>query len=236
LQELGASFDKEFKQEVRMMMNLHHKNILQFIGASRVRGKLAILTEFISQGNLAQLLAEKTLDIQLKKKIILDIAEALHFLHSNSILHRDIKAENILVVSTLKEAIINVKLADFGTARSTTEQVTSKFTRGVGTPIYMAVEVLKNEKYERSADIFSFGVLVWVIMTQEEPYKMFAHSWDVAEFVLHGKRLPVHDEWPEIFKDLITRCWAQNPHDRPTTKEIVTLLSNDENLVVELED
>jgi serine/threonine protein kinase len=130
---------------------------------------------------------------------LIDIAEALHFLHSN------IKAENILVVSTLKEAIINVKLADFGTARSTTEQVTSKFTRGVGTPIYMAVEVPKNEKYERSANIFCFGVLVWVIMTQEEPYKTFVHSWDVAEFVLQGKSLPVHDEWPAMFEDLITR-------------------------------
>lgn len=235
MQELGASFDKEFEQEVRMMRHLHHKNILQFIGASRVRRKLAILTEFISQGNLAQLLAEKTLDIELKKKIILDIAEALYFLHSNNILHRDIKAENILVVSTLNEAIVNVKLADFGTARSTTEQVTSKFTKGVGTPIYMAVEVLKNETYERSADVFSFGVLVWAIMTQEEPYKEFVHSWDVAEFVLQGKRLPIRDEWPAAYKDIITRCWAQNPRDRPTTKEIVALLSNGEE-VVELEN
>jgi predicted Ser/Thr protein kinase len=226
MQELGASFDKEFEQEVRMMMNLHHKNILQFIGASRVRGKLAILTEYISQGNLAQLLLSKPLDIQLKKKIILDIAEALHFLHSNNILHRDIKAENILVVSTLKDAIINVKLADFGTARSTTEQVTSKFTKGVGTPLYMAVEVLKNETYERSADVFSFGVLMWAIMSQEEPYKDFTHSWDIAEFVLQGKRLPIRDEWLALYKKLITRAWAQNPRDRLTMTEIVTLLSN----------
>ena len=228
---MGDQFYKEFEQEVRMMMNLHHKNIVQFIGASRVKGKLAILTEFVSQGNLSTLLSSKKLNTEVKKKIILDTAEALLFLHSNSILHRDIKAENLLVVSTLKEAIVNVKLTDFGTARSTTEQVTSKFTKGVGTPIYMAVEILKNETYEKSADVYSFGVLMWNIMTQEEPYKEMTHSWDIAEFVLQGKRLPIPADCPALLRDLITKCWAQNPQDRPTMKEIVSVLSNDEEFV-----
>ncbi len=139
MQDLGDDTTREFEQEVRMMMNLHHKSILQFIGASRVSGKRAILTEFITNGDLKHLLEKQPLDMKLKLKIALDIAEALQFLHMNNILHRDIKPENALVVSTSKDSIVNVKLADFGTARSVSDSVTSKFTTGVGTPIYMAV-------------------------------------------------------------------------------------------------
>jgi serine/threonine protein kinase len=102
MHELGLQFNDEFEQEVRMM-NLRHKSIVQFIGASRVQGKLAILTEFMPQGNLSSLLASQRLELELKLKIIKDI-DGLLFLHSNNILYRDIKAENVLVVSTSTDA------------------------------------------------------------------------------------------------------------------------------------
>ena len=137
-QEMNIQQFEEFNREVQMMMNLHHRCIVQFIGASKVPGKLAILTEFVSGGNLQELLNSKQIDLRLKLKIALDVAEALQFLHANNILHRDIKAENVLVASTAKESSVNVKLTDFGTARSIVEEVTMKFTKGVGTPTYMA--------------------------------------------------------------------------------------------------
>ena len=135
---MDLPLQEEFNREVQMMMNLHHRCIVQFIGASKVPGKLAILTEFVSGGNLQELLNSKQIDLNLKLKIALDVAEALQFLHANNILHRDIKAENVLVASTAKESSVNVKLTDFGTARSIVEEVTMKFTKGVGTPTYMA--------------------------------------------------------------------------------------------------
>jgi serine/threonine protein kinase len=83
---------------------------------------------------------------------------------------------------------------------------------------------LKNETYSRSADIFSFAVLLWEIMTQDEPYKDFKFSWDVADFVLQGKRLPLPQECSTHISELISQCWAQEPNDRPAIAEVVKTL------------
>ncbi len=80
---------------------------------------------------------------------------------------------------------------------------------------------MKNENYARSADIFSFGVLLWAIITQDEPYKEFKYSWDVAEFVLQGKRMAVPQDCPHQISKLISQCWAQEPNDRPLIGEVV---------------
>lgn len=84
---------------------------------------------------------------------------------------------------------------------------------------------MKNEKYERSADVYSFAVLVWAIIMQEQPYMDFKYAWDVADFVIQGKRLPIPDNCPQMLQDLISQCWAQNPEDRPTMAEVVKKLS-----------
>jgi serine/threonine protein kinase len=87
------------------------------------------------------------------------------------------------------------------------------------------VEILDNKQYERSADIYSFGILLWVIMTQQRPYIEVMNSWDIAKMVLEGKRLAIPGSLPIAIKELIEACWDQLPNSRPTIDRVVQQLN-----------
>ncbi len=73
--------------------------------------------------------------------------------------------------------------------------------------------------------MYSFAILMWAIIAQEQPYNEFKYAWDVADFVIQGKRLQIPDTCPQVLRDLISQCWAQNPEERPTMSEVVKKLS-----------
>jgi serine/threonine protein kinase len=77
------------------------------------------------------------------------------------------------------------KLTDFGTSRASGESLAQQFTTGVGTPLYMAPEVLNKQPYDTTADVYSFGI---VLAAQKEPYQTLQHAWDVTTHVLAGCR------------------------------------------------
>jgi len=227
VQELDPTAKQEFEREIDLMMNLHHPNIIQFIGASRVKGSLAILTEFAQLGSLESSLKRKQLNLHQQVIVLYEAARALQFLHANNILHRDIKPENILVFSLETSAPVHVKLSDFGTARLVSDQPAT-MTRGVGTPLYMAPELFGKQNYERSADIYSFGMLIWSVIHQQEPYDTseFQFPWDVPNFVKAGNRLPISDDMcPAEIAQLIRDCWQQEPADRPQISQVAQQLA-----------
>ena len=94
-------------------------------------------------------------------KLMLDAAKGLAYLHSNGIIRRDIKPDNVLVFSLDEELTVNGKLTDFWIQKSINMLKTNMtFTKGVGTPTDMAPAVLKQEKYKKATDVYSFGVTV----------------------------------------------------------------------------
>jgi tRNA A-37 threonylcarbamoyl transferase component Bud32 len=222
MQDLPTEMLDEFDREIDLMTKLRHKNIVQFIGASKLLGKLAIVTEFIELGSVIAHLKKGGLDHGLKVKIALDAARAVNFLHQNRILHRDLKPDNLLLVSKSRDpSSVTVKLADFGTSRAVSEKMASKYTTGIGTPLYMAPEILAKKQYDLKADIFSFGVILWVLYAGKEPYSHLEHSWDVAKFVSEGNREEIGIDCPAGYKRIIEICWAQNPEERPTSEELL---------------
>ncbi|ELP88661.1 protein serine/threonine kinase, putative, partial [Entamoeba invadens IP1] len=115
----------------------------------------------------------------------------ISYLHKNEILHRDIKPDNILIISCDTNYKVNAKLTDFGSSRNVNMLMTNMiFTKGVGTPKYMAPEILNRKKYTKSADIYSFGLSVFECITWIEAYlkKQFKFAWDIVDFVVNGKR------------------------------------------------
>ena len=129
--------------------------------------------------------------------------------------------------------IENTKLTDFGSARNVNLLMTNMtFTKGIGTPKYMAPEILNKGKYKKSADIYSFAITMFETFNWDEAYPplVFRRPWDIANFVSEGKRLGRPEEIPENIYAIIEKCWAHHPDDRITAehamKELDTLKNN----------
>ncbi|ELP90348.1 protein kinase domain containing protein, partial [Entamoeba invadens IP1] len=229
MKEFGNDETKvnEIEKEVSMLDKFRSDYIVYFYGAVFVPNKICMVTEFAQFGSLQDLMKHKTsneIDMKLRVKICLDAAKGILYLHENGILHRDIKPDNFLVFSLENAIDVNAKLTDFGSSRNVNMLMTNMtFTKGIGTPTYMAPEVLKKEKYKKSADIYSFGVTFYETLKWGEAYdkEEFKFPWKIAEFVISGKRLDKEENMNEKHFKLIQNCWNQRPEDRPHIDEVI---------------
>jgi len=220
----------EFEREVMIMRSLRHPNIVQFIGASNIMERLAIVTELAPLGSLASVLAQRLIPYSLKLEILAEIARAIQFLHANDIIHRDIKPGNVLVFSLEPKAATHVKVSDFGTSKFvTSEQQFSPMTKDTGTVNYSAPETLDTKPaYTLSADIYSFAILTWEVITNEQSFASdpeFRWQTKIEEFTRQGKRMEIPREVDHRLAALITDCWAQDPKKRPPIEEVVQRLT-----------
>lgn len=201
-----------FIQEMRILSKLRHPCITTVMGA--VLGKRPLLVmEFMENGSLRDLLSNKTfpLDPELTLPLIRDVLQGIRFLHSAtpSIVHGDLKASNVLV-----DANFRAKIADFGLSARCT---------AVGTPYYMAPELLRGSPISTQSDVYSFGVLLWEVMTHKVPYDEIhdlSHE-QIIELVAQGKLRPDCQEGldPELVL-CMEECWAQKLENRPTLEEL----------------
>ena len=152
---------------------------------------------------------------EVKYKIILEIAQGMEYIHDWEIIHRDLKSANVLLNDNF-----DCFLTDFGLSRATDQRM----TLNLGTVFWMAPEVFSGDgTYTKSVDVFSFGVLLWEIVTRETPYNDLP-SWSVPDKVIAGERLTIPSSCPIELKNLIESCWHQNPSRRPTFSQIVEIV------------
>ena len=206
--------------------------IIHFYGACLMMNKTSLVTEFAQYGSLRDLMTKEecnNIKKSMKIKFMLDSAKGIEYLHDNGILHRDIKCDNILIVSLDEDIHINAKLTDFGSSRNLNMMMTNMtFTKGVGTPVYMAPEILNQQHYKKPADVFSFGVTIYECLIWNDcyPNDKFKFSWNIAEFVVNGGRMPIQKEYMnENEYLLIEKCWTHNPLDRITIGKVVEWLN-----------
>ncbi len=170
----------EFRAEMAYLSELHHPNIVLFIGACVKQPNLCIVTEFVRQGSLKEVLADNSHKLTWKQKLSMlrSAALGINYLHSLDpvIIHRSLKSSNLLVSASylfrnplswfnnlFMEQVDenwNVKVADFGFARLKEENAT--MTR-CGTPCWTAPEVIKGEAHSEKTDIYSFGIIMWEV-------------------------------------------------------------------------
>ncbi|ELP91119.1 protein serine/threonine kinase, putative [Entamoeba invadens IP1] len=222
----------EFDKEVEMMDKFRSEYIVHFYGAVFIPNKVCMVTEFAQFGSLQDLIKNKRNDevkMKIRVKMMLDGARGILYLHENGILHRDIKPDNILVFSLDLNEKVSAKLTDFGSARNINMLMTNMtFTKGIGSPTYMAPEVLKQEKYKKEADVYSFGVTLFEVCGWCEIYtkSMFKYPWKIAEFVCSGKRVENSNNIPNNLFKIVQNCWKQNPKERCSIQTVVEDLDN----------
>ncbi|EDR23983.1 protein serine/threonine kinase, putative [Entamoeba dispar SAW760] len=225
-----------FKKEVEMLYKIRCDYIVHFYGAFCFDFNKSIIMEYAPYGSLRNLIIKKNSNIQFHKyskiKFIIDAAKGIQYLHNNGILHRDIKPENILIMSldTINVSVC-AKLTDFGSARNINMlQTNMTFTTGVGTPVFMAPEILLLQKYKKPADIYAFAITIYEVMKWGPAYDnsdgLFEYPWQIAEFVVSGKRLTKPKTMEDNIFLIISKCWDNDPQKRLDISTLIELLTN----------
>ncbi|XP_014669399.1 PREDICTED: mitogen-activated protein kinase kinase kinase 12-like [Priapulus caudatus] len=208
---------REFEEtDIKHLRKLNHPNIISFIGVCTQEPCYCVIMEYCPYGQLYEVLRDGRVEVSppLLCEWAKQIAAGMTYLHSHKIIHRDLKSPNVLIA----ESDV-VKISDFGVSRHLSEQ--STVMSFAGTVAWMAPEIIRNEPCSEKVDIWSFGVVLWELLTCETPYKDVDSSaiiWGVGNNSLH---LPVPSTCPDGFKLLMNQCWNGKPRNRPSFKNIL---------------
>lgn len=99
-----------------------------------------------------------------------------------------------------------------------------QFSSGVGTPIYMAPELMNSSKYNAKVDVYSFAMVCWELMAEKQPFHEVKRVWDLPRIVVDGLRPTIDETWPRGLQRLIADCWMQSQERRPTMNEVAGVL------------
>lgn len=219
--EISRRLDREFSCEVNVLSRVHHRNVVKFVGACKKPPVCCIITEYLALGSVRSYLHNQqpfALSLKLAVDMALDIARGMEYLHSQGVIHRDLKSENLVIADDLC-----VKITDFGVACF--EWETSAMTDDVGTYRWMAPEMITKKHFSKKADMYSFGIVLWELLTGHVPFEDLSPV-QVAFAVVHKHaRLPIPLNCPSPLGHLLHQCWHSDPDKRPDFTKVVGVLA-----------
>lgn len=213
---------KRFEREARLASSLDHPNICTIFDLNVINGIHFIAMQYIEGRNVRQVVNGRPLGLASALSIIVQVTDALAAAHSQGIIHRDIKAGNVMVNSKGQAKVLDfglAKLLDEDAARTSGIHHTELTEVGVpyGTATYAAPEQARGDRVDSRADIFSAGVLLYEMLTGSWPFKGKT-AIDVRHSVLHEEPVPLavarRDQVPPRLQQILDRALKKNPHDR----------------------
>ncbi|KAK7845462.1 serine/threonine-protein kinase STY13 [Quercus suber] len=222
--EKAQLMEQQFQQEVMMLARLKHPNIVRFIGACRKPMVWCIVTEYAKGGSVRQFLMKRqnrAVPLKLAVKQALDVARGMAYVHEFGLIHRDLKSDNLLI-----NADKSIKVADFGVARI--EVKTEGMTPETGTYRWMAPEMIQHRPYTQKVDVYSFGIVLWELITGLLPFPNMTAVQAAFAVVNKGVRPIIPNDCLPTLSEIMTRCWDANPDVRPPFTEVVRMLENAE--------
>eukprot|EP01080_Neovahlkampfia_damariscottae_P002467 gene2467-3177_t len=211
---------KALESEILLLSTLNHENIVRYLGMERNEKYLNIFLDFIPGGSIENVYGDFELSEEVVKNYTKQILEGLIYLHSKNILHRDIKAANILLDNNGQ-----VYLSDFGASKKLTNQI-KKEKILEGTPNYMSPEVISQCKYTKYADIYALGCTVLEMLTRAVPWSDVLNNFDNPYSFFEWRRekdprLEIPKNLSNHARSFIQACVQDFPENRPSAEQLL---------------
>ncbi|KAL7718750.1 Protein kinase [Entamoeba marina] len=212
--------EKSLLNEIEIMRNCKQPNIVAFFGSYLEDGYVWVVMEYMDSGCLTEILTQYENGLRMNEQqmayVLREVMKGLLYLHNRHKIHRDIKSDNILISSDG-----SVKIGDFGYAAQLTSQ-RNKRNSIVGTPYWMAPEVIRNKLYDAKADIWSIGIMMMEMTEGDPPYMELPPLR--ALFLITTKGIPPlkeRESWSKELVKLVESCLMKDPSLRPTSEQVL---------------
>jgi tRNA A-37 threonylcarbamoyl transferase component Bud32 len=212
---------KEFLNEVKSMKRLRSEYVMPLYAVCNEEGHECLVMKYMEQGSLRAVLDDKTikLDDARKHQLAIDIALGLQYLHKQGILHRDLKSANVLLDKDMR-----ARITDFGLSKIKSNSISTlgRYTQDLQ---WVAPEFLSKKMFSEQSDIYSYGVILWEIMTGQKPYADCGNDiGKLTQRIIKGTHEDIPDGIPSIYQDIIRECWSYDRHARPSLGNVIARL------------
>ena len=221
--ELSTAELEMFRREIFTLTTLSHPSILKLLGYTNTP-PFCLVTELLTNGSIYSFLKTRPQELTPTDRtvIAIDVARGMEYIHERNIIHRDLKSLNILLDDNKR-----ARICDFGLVRLKSY---APMTGLIGTPQWMAPEILMcSTSYNVKADVYSYGIVLWELLTGQTPYEGIAVEKLPYLVVQENYRPIIPKDTPTELKDLIQSCWSADPSKRQSFSNIIKAFQNPKN-------